>query len=303
MEEIIKQVSDFEYDCNRYGYNTYYSEFEFSRGLRNYTNITRRLKGLNLPNPNTFLYTKLTIEELKEYLKNILNKIFDSQYAEEIETYNHLITLEPIADPFDATLETDIIEDHPVIKKFHISDQLASIEIVATAHEYIHALLAKYSTYQFNKVLSNIHYKELLSLLIEYISTYELSEWLKKDDLSEKQDIIRLHTDQQHVLSQEENKAFLASLRKESISPIVIRNVQKCVAYAEHNAFGYITSDIYATRLFEYYKEDPKTLLSFYKAIIDGQKSINDLLKFYGISLRDNNTMNAFTKRLENRNK
>lgn len=297
---MIKQVLDFEYDCHRYGYNTEFTEFAFSRGVRNYTNITKRLKTITLPNPETFQYSKLTLEELKEYLRIILNKIFDSQYAKEIETYNQWITLEPIANPFDATLEIDIIEDEPIVKKFHVSDKLDSIEVVATAHEYIHALLAKYSTYDFNRVLSNVHYKELLSLLIEYISVYELSELLKKEELPEKHNIIRLHIEQQHVLSHEEDIAFLAYLKKKGASPLLVRNIQKCVNYDEHNSFGYITSDIYATRLFELYKDDPRTILKLYKAIIDGQKSINDLLNYYGISLRDNNTINSFTKRLEN---
>lgn len=295
MHELLTKAEDFEFDTQRFNIDTRFLEYEFSRSLKNYNNITKRLKTLNLPNPNTFKYSKLSLPELKELISTILNKVFSSSYDQEIEQYHSILKLHNISNPFDAALETTYNGD---IVSIHISRELSSIEVVATAHEYIHALLAKHSTYRYNDVLTNIHYKELLSLLIEYISVYELSQLLKNEQLPEKHNIIRLHTDKEHAITNEENKKLLYSLRKPK-EPIS-KSLQSCLDYIDHTDFGYIVSDIYATRLFEIYQDDPKTLLSIYKSILDGEKSINDLLKYYGISLRDNNTTQSFYKRLDN---
>lgn len=301
LEEMLKQAEDFEYDVNRFNYNLHYPDFDFSRSKKNYANIIKRLKSLNLPNPSTFKYTNLNLEELKNYLNIILNKIFASSYSTRIEEYNSLLTLEPISNPFDAVLETSIEEIYelPKVKHIHISDSLSSIEVVATSHEYIHALLSAYSTYDFNRVMSNYHYKELLSILIEYISVYELSKLLKDDMLVEKHNLIRLHTNQEHVIASEDNRQMLPILEQKA-SPLIVSAYKKILDYSEHNSFGYITSDIFATRLFELFQDDPKTILSIFKAIIDGHKSINDLLNYYGISLRDKETINTYYKRLDN---
>lgn len=299
LREAIDTAEKFEIDLKEYKYDITYPEFNFSRGVKNYNNIIKRLKNIQLPNPASFQYSNLSLEELITYLSTILNKIFDNDYKKEIEEYNKLIELNPISNPFDAALETTINWGEVEIKKIHISDKLASIQVVATAHEYIHALLAKYSTFLYNQILSNYHYQELLSLLIEYISAYELSELIKGEQLVEKQNIIRLYTDKEHILASEENK-ILEPIIKQRNYPIPYQIYKKCLDYAEHTDFGYITSDIYATRLFELYQDDPRTLLTLYKAIIDGQKSINDLLKYYGISLRDTNTVMAFYKRMDN---
>lgn len=301
LEEMLKQSKDFEYDASRYNFDLTYPEFNFSRGQKNYTNIIKRLKSLNLPDPSTFKYTSLTLEELKQYLTTILNKIFDSSYSKQIEEYNSLLKLSSTPNPFDATLETSIgaTYDLPTIEHIHISEQLSSIEVVATSHEYIHALLSDYSTYNFNRIMSNYHYKELLSILIEYISVYELSKLLKEENLPEKHNIIRLHTNQEHIIAEEKNKAMLPTIERQA-SPIIVQAYKKCLNHSAHNSFGYIASDIYATRLFELFQDDPKTLLNIFKSIINGEKSINDLLNYYGISLRDKATINTYYKRLDN---
>lgn len=299
LTEMIEPAILFEKDQKEYGYDISYPEFNFSRGIKNYNTIIKRLKNLDLPDPSTFIYSNITLEELTTYLNTILNKIFDNQYADQLKEYNGILELAPIENPFAATLETSINGGTPKIEKIHISKELSSIQVVSTAHEYIHALLTKYNTYLYNQVLSNYHYKELLSILIEYITVYELSNLFKNERLEEKHNIIRLQDDQEHVLASEENKT-LEPIIKAKNYPIPYSMYKKILDYANHSGFGYITSDIYATRLFELYKDDSKTLLSIYKSIIDGTKSIDDLLNYYGISLRDKETVNIYYKRLDN---
>lgn len=299
LEAILKQTKDFEVDCHLYNYDTTYQEFKFSRGVKNYNNILKRLKEINLPNPQMFQYTTLTLEELKSYIQEILDKIFSSKYTSIISEYNNLITLEPIPNAFEATLESDVQEDKHIIKKFHLSDKLASIEIVAAAHEYIHALLAKHITTNFNQVISNVHYRELLSILIEYITIYELSELLKQDRLEEKHNIIRIQNCQDHARSLEENHQLLVYMNKALKNPELVSGIKQCVSYAEHNAFGYIVSNIYALKLFTYYQADPKALIDFFTAIIDGEQSISNLLKHYNLDIRNKDTLEPFNLRLE----
>lgn len=302
LYEMIKQTEDFEYDSKKYKYDLSYPELSFSKGNRNYNAIIKRLTTITLPNPENFKYTNLSLEELKEYLSSILNKIFDSTYSKEIEEYNSKIKLFKTSNPFDAMLETTITDsiDIPEIKHIHISDELVSIEVAATAHEYIHGLLSLYNTSRFNDVISNYHYKELLSILIEYITVYELSNLLKQNLLQNQHNIIRLSTDQAHIMASSENKALLYSNAIKGMSPSFINVYKRCVDYGEHNAFGCIISDIYSTRLFKLYQDDPKTLLNIFKSIIDGQKSIKDLLSFYNISMRDTETYITFNERLQN---
>jgi hypothetical protein len=254
-----------------------------------------------LPNPLEFQYTNLTLEQLTHYISLILNKIFDNAYAEQIKEYNSKINLFRTHNPFDAILETKITtKDDCEIVKFHISKELASIQVVSTSHEYIHGLLSKCNTHRFNSVYSNYHYKELLSILIEYISVYELSKLLKQDILIDQHNIIRLSTDKDHILASEENKAFMYTPLVKQLPKTFINNYKRCIAYDEHNSFGYIISDIYATRLFELYKDNPKTILTIFKSIIDGQKNIKDLLDYYDISIRNQDTYLCFNKRIDN---
>lgn len=298
FDEGLCQADWFYMDSEKYGYDITFPELQFSKGTRNYNRILKRLTEINLPNPALFKYSTLTLPELKEYLITILTKILGPEYKEELKIFNDLIKKGFRENPFDAALETTIENDIVTLKKIHISRELASIQVVSTAHEYIHALLAKYNTYEYNKVLSNIHYKELLSILIEYISCYELSQILKEEKLQEKHNIIRLFANQQHA--EEHSECQNQSILLNKKSGMINNEYKKYLAYENHNSFGYITSDIYATKLFELYQDDPKTILMFVKRIIEGEKSIKELLTFYNVSLNNPETISSYNKRLEN---
>ena len=299
LDEMIKQVEDFEQDRDTYNMDVSYPGFEFSKNRRNYQNILKRLKTIQLPNPEYFKYSNLSIEELKEYLSTILNKIFNSAFQREVESYNSILVLVNNPNCFDATLESETKNGISLPKKIYISNKMKSIQVASTAHEYMHALLAKYSTNSFNKVLSNYHYKELLSILIEYVTIYELSEYLKQEDLKSKHNIIRLNHDQVSIKAHEDNKSFGKTIELMNFSKDYINGIKKCIEYSEHNACGYIISDIYASRLFDFYQDDPKKLTSIWTSILHGEESIEGLLDYYGVSLRDQETSIRFQKRLE----
>ena len=298
IEHATYQATCFYEDAERFKYDITFPELQFSKGDRNYKRILNRLEKINLPDPLSFKYTNLTIEELKTYLIELLSKILGPEYREEITKYNSILKARNITNPFDSVIETNLDGPSPVIEGIIISNQFSSIQIASTAHEYVHGLLNKYNNSEYNRVLSNIHYKELLSILIEYIICYELSELFKEEQLQDKHNIIRLNNNQAHA--QEHASCELMATKLKRMIPIIAQSYELYIAYENHSSFGYITSDIYATRLFEYFKDDPKTLLLFVKRIIDGEKSIKELLSHYNVALNNTDTFITYNKRLDN---
>lgn len=298
LEEALYQATCFYEDAEKYKHDITFPELQFSKGEKNYKRILSRLEKITLPNPTSFKYTTLSINELKEYLVELLTKILGPEYKEQINTYNSLLKEIPVSNPFDSTIEVSMEHDIPTIENIYISDKKSSIQIASTAHEYIHGLLTRYNTTDYNRVLTNIHYKELLSILIEYIICYELSEILKTDNLQEKHNIIRLFTNQEHAKEHKATTELAAKLKQ--LPPFLYNQYKLYIAYENHSSFGYITSDIYATMLFEMYKDDPKTLLQFMKRIIAGEQSIKELLKHYNIALNNSDTFITYNKRMDN---
>ena len=285
------EVYDYYEDIGKYQIKNSYDELQFSKGKINYERLCKRLTTLQLPNPKIFLYQNLSIEELKTYIEDILNKIFDNKYSSEINNYCNIIRKYNVENPFDATLEESYAEDSLVPKKIFVSNLLSSIEIVSTSHEFIHALLSKYSLSNYNAHLSNIHYKELLSIIIEYIVCYEISNSFKEDELEIKHKIIRLDHNQQQVSERNDAMRIAHQLHDERF--------KLYSEYVNHNSYGYIVSDIYANRLLDLYKEDPKTLIDIIANIIDGDKTIKDLIQYYNLSLTDKPTIYGYNDKIE----
>lgn len=236
IEHFIYLATCFYEDAERFKYDITFPELQFSKGDRNYKRILSRLEKLNLPDPLSFKYSNLTIEELKSYLTELLSKIIGPEYKEEIIKYNSILKARNITNPFDSVIETNLEGSSPVIEGILISNQFSSIQIASTAHEYVHGLLNKYNNSDYNRVLSNIHYKELLSILIEYIICYELSELFKEDQLQEKHNIIRLHNDQEHA--QEHASCELIAKNLNTMIPLIAQRYKLYIAFENHSSFG-----------------------------------------------------------------
>ncbi len=198
--EAIRDVNDFFEDISRYGFNHEFSEFNFSRGQKSYENILKRLEKIELPNPLDLKYQVLSLEELSKILLEILCKIFGNEFKEKFEYFNSLLVLKNIEDPFDAIVETELKGENQVPCAIYISSKCYSIQVASTAHEYIHGLLSPYDTTLFNSKINNVHYKELLPIIVEYIVCYELSKLFKSDNLELRHDLIRIYHNQQQAL-------------------------------------------------------------------------------------------------------
>lgn len=297
-QEAVQQAYNFKVDAQTYGYDISFRELSFSKGNRNYNKILKRLEEVKLPNPEQFKYNNLTLEELKELLSEIMIKILGENHASEITYLNGLLHPTRTSEMFDAITEEEIVAHEFVPKRIHINRQLATIQVASTGHEYIHALLSKYKGHNFNKHLTNIHYNELLSVLTEYVIVYELSQILKDESLREKHSILRAKHDKDHALEHKAADELSTKLHKAVLDRHTLEALKLYLDYESHNSFGYILSDIYSRRLFTMYQDDPQVLLTILRHIISGGKSIQDLLKYYDLSLTNIPTIETFNTAL-----
>lgn len=297
--EIPKEVFDFFTDLEEYNINHHFEELQFSRGKISYDKIIKKLADVELPNPMSLTYSTLSKQELTETITETFCKIFGFEYKDKIEEYNKLIRYENFENVFQADLQTDLDStgqyQQPV--NVFISKQCASIQVVSTSHEYVHCLLSKYTTFLFNKVLNNVHYKELLPIVIEYIVCLELSLTLKNENLREKHQIIRIGHDKDQIselLSCRKLKQLLQREMKEKNlqeSPIM-----KYFEYQEHNSYSYILADIYGSYLCNVYQENPKELIEIIKRIFSSEKCINDLISYFNLSLRNSEVIENYNQ-------
>lgn len=296
--EAIQQAYNFKMDAATYGYDLSFKELQFSKGNRNYSRILKKLEEITLPDPSVFQYSNLTLEELKALLTEIMVKILGENYSNEIKGLNNMLYPTRTSEMFDSILEEEIVGNDFVPKRIHINRQLATIQVASTGHEYIHALLAKYKGHNFNKVLSNIHYNELLSIITEYLIVYELSVILKDESLKEKHSVIRAKHDKDQATEHNATEKLKGQITKVKLDRMTLDQLRLYFDYESHNSFGYIISDIYARRLLTLYQDDPQVLLSIIRHIISGEKSIKDLIKYYDLSLTNIPTIETFNQEI-----
>lgn len=299
--EAQKEIHDFFEDIELYKRNIDFTELQFSRGKRNYDRILKRLEAVDLPDPSLFNFKTLSTKEIKELLVEIICKIFGPSYKEEVEKYNRLIRIVPIDNPFEATIESDLVGDMQVPKNIFISNKCKSIQVVSTGHEYTHCFLSKYDTHLFNAIMNNVHYKELLPIIVEYIICYELSLILKENDIEEKHRIIRIDHDKNQA--EERKSSIMIEPKLRHLNSLDAQVLKSYIEYQEHNSFGYIISDIYGSFLSDVYKDSPNSLINLIKGIISGDNCIKDLLSYYNLSLVNQEVTTSFNQKIESLSK
>lgn len=295
--EIEKAVYDFYEDLSKYNRNHEFIETKYGRGNLNYERILKRLEKINLPDPLRFQFQVLRTREIKEYILEIMCKILGPEYKAQIEELNRLIRIAPIEEYFDSIVETTIEGDNHIPKTIYISNRCFSIQVASTSHEIIHCLQSPYMTDKFNSIMYNVHYNELLPIIIEYIVCYELSQILKEEDLENRHKIIRL--DHGKKLVEERNESMLMDSKLRSAKNTDSNFMKKCIEYQEHSTFGYIISDIYSVYLLDIYKENREKIISIIKELISGQKSIKDLIDFFNLSLTNKDIISRYQENID----
>lgn len=293
-EYLLDSINNYILCTEKFGHNHDFKELSFSRGKKNYERLQKRLSTIQLPDPSTFKYLKISLEELKDTLAIILEKVLGKELHNEIQNIISIIELQKIKDPFDSVLAQKRVDDIYIPQRIIMSDKLASIEIVSGAHEAMHYLLLPYSIKEYNRVFNNMHYHELPSILLEYIICYELSHIYENDQLVEKHDIIRtFHNKQQSI--EDISTGNIAHITKTKMSNLLL---QGYIEYEPHNAFTYIVSDIYSNQLYQYYLESPNKIIEFLTKLIKGETSIEDILNYYNINLNNGSTIENYNLKL-----
>lgn len=296
--EAIQQAYNFKLDAKTHGYDMTFKELSFSKGNRNYNRILKKLEEITLPDPSQFVFNRLSLDELKALLTELMVKLLGENHTSEIEYLNSLLYPTSTTEMFDSMLEEKVIGSDFIPKRIHINRQLATIQVASTGHEYIHALLSKFKGKEFNRVMSNIHYKELLSILTEYIIVYELSDMLKDESLRERHSIIRAKHDKDQATEHQAAESLKVKLSKLSFDRDTVECLRLYFDFESHNSFTYILSDVYSRRLLSFYQEDQESLLKAIRHIIHGEKSIQDLLRHYDLSLTNIPTIENFNQEL-----
>ena len=283
LELFFKAMSFFE-RMEEYCIDISYLDICSKEEKENYSKIVDRLKHIDLPDPESFVYSNLSFKQIIEMTNEILNKIFDNRLSKKIKRLSNKVKLTKFdkSNGGNILFQTSILGNR--IKRIELGDSLYNIEIVTLAHEYMHALLSKYVIDKYDDVIVNYHYNELISMLMEYIVAYEINKIFKNEDLEFKHSIDRLDTLKRELILLENSRTEFA--------------FDEVVSYIQHESYGYRISDIYVTKLLELYKDDKNMIDKVYK-ILKGEMSITDLLEYYNVSL-NNETTNTYLNRLDN---
>ncbi len=298
-QEIVLPSLDFKRDVQQFGHNIDFQELSTSKGQRNYRRVIKRLEEINLPDPNLLKYNRMSLDEFTATLEELLIKILGESKREEIKHLNGLLKPTHELTLFDSVVEEDQKGADFIPKAIHINKKLSTIQLGSVANSYVRAMLAPYKGHELNRVLSNYHYYNLLSVLTEYIAIYELSEMLKEPSLRDTQSLVRAHNDKENAIEHRNCEKLKTQVSKMKLDRGTVVDMKMCFDFEEHSSFGHIVSDIYSRRLLDMYKEDPKALLTIMRHIIHGEQSINELLKFYNVSLTNEPTIERFESDLE----
>lgn len=204
IEQLKTVLDNFEEDKRR-DHNRDFSELTDKQSKRNYERLGTKLEKTEIPAPFIFSYNRVRLKEIKNFLKVILVKVLGDKHEALIENLINMIKVNPNISIFAGDLESDLENGIYIPKKIYISKELVSIEVVVGANVIMRALLDFFITKDFNHVIGNIHYKEELNILMEYIMAYEWSR-LMKEDIVEKHAASRIFYLKQQMFKKEEQK-------------------------------------------------------------------------------------------------
>lgn len=215
----------------------------------------------NYHNPS---YHRIHSKRFIPYLIQFFNTILGSNYNDKLENYSQLHHINPeIAS--GVYYELDHIQNKAVPENIFLHGNRHTSDLIEAIHEYTHAFL-----FEHYEVLGNIYNTELLSIFMEKIGA--------------------IYFEQKGL-----ERNFLNRINWERIYDIK-------EAYCNFRDLGrsnmYLLSDIYATALFEQYKENSKTVVQDVIHVLDGKDNIPNLLQDYKISLANDQTIQTYQKTL-----
>jgi hypothetical protein len=145
-------------------------------------------------------------------------------------------------------------------------------------HEFMHYYNFKYIPKSFD----DAHYSKLTPIFNEYLFShyYDINYYKNDDALMNDTIKFRIFCD-----------LFIDDEIDSTIDKEIIKN-----DYDKLGIISYMISNIFSNRLIYLYLEDKKTFLKKYKSILNGSSKIENLLKYYDISLHNYETIDTTLK-------
>lgn len=276
----MEEAYTYYIDNMKYNKNDEFREMEYRKSRDRWEKLLKSYQGIKGMNPT---FKNLPLGEAKEIVLENMLKIIGESYKDKLKFILSKVK-ERKGEDLYCTVEWNIIEDKPKLEYLHITGKATSKSIWLMGHECTHALLLPYETIKFNKVFGNIHYHELPNMFIESLLALQISEIIKEEDYVEKTESLRIQDTRDWALT---------------FDNLSIKEIEIAEYFTKHQQITYILSNVYANRLIELYKDSQKIVLEKYREFLKGELCLIDLLSYFNITLKDNDTYFSYQKKLQ----
>lgn len=317
MTQLVSTMSrgalEYQHDIDTYGYNDTILEFTTKNGQKNYEMLKGLIEKTKVKVSKEYESPTL-LGNLKQYITIALTNIYGSSIISDLKYYKRLIKPEIYPDILDVTAEcdTDYKKGVKAIQKVVISQNIDEIQTAPLCFTFINEYMRPYTKEKLEYTYGSIYYTRLPGLLTEQLALLELEQELYDKSLLEKVQKIRIKTFQgiegiNTLFNEKSNKLYndiCSELLKElhgnrPLEEQIKYNIQALKKWEIYDKYSYFIGDVYATRLLELYKDNKEEMKNYLREILNGQRTLLDLLINYQVSLTNDETIDAYKKKLE----
>lgn len=284
--KIMDQAYNYFLDMDYMGLDGTFIELRTDKGDKKYNGITTRISESMFYDYDKFIFEDLSLYEIYHYLNNIFDGVFIDKYSSLIKKCNKKITYLK-----KERLDTEVIftDNFKTIDKIVVSSITHPFIVPMLAHEYTHVITRRKEEIRYGEILCNVHYEELPSIIMEKITAVELGYRISNRQLSDYMDGFRMS----------KNKKMIVNLDNASKEKSSTKEFNDYYNYLKHLFFGYIISDIYASRFMDFYKDNRKDSLEKYRDLILGKIDMITFLNYFEIGIKDIKTSSSYVKKID----
>jgi len=260
--------------------DSYYRDIQNEEAFNNFRLLNSMITNLKAPdslpiNPNT------TEGESKSHIKDILEKILGLYYVPYI---NKTISLIKHSANTNLMSGCYYAVDNRIyqIEVPHMNNHLG---VIVGAHESAHVIS------EFSDIKNQAYYKEVMSILIDKISANMMNKQYPKYNIENNWLKWRLVNLMEHPCNID-NLDLNEQNRLVEIRKLFLRN-----------SYIYLLGDIYATSLFEKYKQNNYDMISTIREYYNEDVTMDYILNYYDISLSNEETINNYKQYIKQYNK
>lgn len=229
---------------------------------------------------------KIEAKVIHQLANDILISILP-KYKKQIEKYDDLIYCYEDFSFQESNLTYHITDQGKIIpQEIELSEEFNEYTPGVMNYEKIHVLIMK------KIVLKNFPaiYMELLSMLLQKITNYQVEENFQITTTHIIDEIVRAIDNQKHI-------SLLDVFREIDVNKESTKN-KSVYHYLNLKANDYLLSDWYSDFLFQYYLEDSKKMQNKLNQVFQNDITVQELLDYYQISLENPNMIPMIEKKL-----